>query len=109
MLASFSQWGLEPAVKRFSGMFAFALWDRQERVLHLGRDRLGEKPLYYGWIGHTFVFGSELKALRRYPAWQGEIDRDALALLMRHNYIPEPYSTIWFLISDNRRDKDLNY
>jgi len=92
MLAAFSQWGLEAAVKRFSGMFAFALWDRQERSLHLGRDRLGEKPLYYGWVGSTFLFGSELKALRRYPAWQAEIDRNALALFMRHNYIPEPYS-----------------
>ncbi|MDP1590328.1 MAG: hypothetical protein Q8M07_21425, partial [Prosthecobacter sp.] len=62
MLAAFRQWGVVQATKRFNGMFAFAVWDKQERVLHLGRDRLGEKPLYYGWVGETFVFASELKA-----------------------------------------------
>jgi asparagine synthase (glutamine-hydrolysing) len=92
LLAAFSQWGLEAAIKQVVGMFAFALWDRQERVLHLGRDRLGEKPLYYGWMGNTFLFASELKALQAHPEWQGEIDRNALALFMRHNYIPAPYS-----------------
>jgi asparagine synthase (glutamine-hydrolysing) len=92
MLASFSQWGLEEAIKRFNGMFTFALWDQKERVLHLGRDRLGEKPLYYGFLGQTFVFGSELKALKAYPDFQAEINRDALALFMRYNYIPAPYS-----------------
>lgn len=92
MLAAFSQWGLESAVKRFNGMFAFALWDREERVLHLGRDRFGEKPLYYAWVGKTFLFGSELKALKVYPGFSPEIDRNALALYLRHNYIPAPYS-----------------
>jgi asparagine synthase (glutamine-hydrolysing) len=92
MLASFSQWGVERAVQRFNGMFAFALWDRQERVLHLGRDRLGEKPLYYGCLGQTFFFGSELKALKAHPRFQAEINRDALALYVRHNCIPAPYS-----------------
>lgn len=92
MLAAFSQWGLEAAVRRFIGMFAFVLWDRQERILYLGRDRLGEKPLYYGFVGLTFLFGSELKALQAHPQWRGEIDRNALTLFMRHNYIPAPYS-----------------
>lgn len=92
MLSAISQWGLESAVKRFNGMFAFALWDRKEHLLHLVRDRLGEKPLYYGWMGKTFLFGSELKALRAYPKFKNEIDRNSLALYMRHNYIPAPYS-----------------
>src|SRR5947207_1779109 len=92
MLAAIVQWGLEAALKRFVGMFAFGLWDRQERALHLARDRMGEKPLYYGWADSVFLFGSELKALRAHPRWQGEIDRNALALLMRHNYIPAPHS-----------------
>jgi asparagine synthase (glutamine-hydrolysing) len=92
MLAAFSEWGLEPAVKKFNGMFAFALWDSQERLLHLGCDRLGEKPIYYGWIGQTLVFGSELKALKANPIFQPEIDRQALTLFMRYSYVPAPYS-----------------
>ena len=92
MLAGFSQWGVKQAIERFNGMFAFALWDRQERLLHLGCDRLGEKPLYYGWIGQTFIFGSELKALKAHPSFQAEINRDALTLFVRHSYVPAPYS-----------------
>ena len=92
MLAAFVEWGVDEATRKFNGMFAFALWDRQERVLHLGRDRLGEKPLYYGWAGSTLVFASELKALRRHPEFRAEIDRRALTGLLRFGYIPEPLS-----------------
>ena len=94
LLACIEAWGVEAAVKRFVGMFAFALWDRDRRELWLARDRLGEKPLYYGWQGDTFLFGSELKALREHPAFNASIDRGALLLLLRHNYVPDPYS-IW--------------
>jgi asparagine synthase (glutamine-hydrolysing) len=92
MLAAFDEWGVERAVKAFVGMFAFALWDERERALHLVRDRAGEKPLYYGWAGGAFLFGSELKALRAHDDWRGEIDRNALALFMRYNYVPAPHS-----------------
>jgi asparagine synthase (glutamine-hydrolysing) len=92
MLAAIEQWGIEKALERFSGMFAIALWDQRERELHLVRDRIGEKPLYYGWQGDSFVFGSELKALRRCRDWKGEIDRNVLPLLLRFNYVPTPFS-----------------
>ncbi len=92
LLAAIVRWGFQSALERSNGMFALALWDRQERTLQLARDRLGEKPLYYGMAGTTLLFGSELKALREHPAWVGEIDRNALSLLMRHNYIPAPHS-----------------
>ncbi len=92
MLASFERWGVRRAIERFVGMFAFALWDRSERALHLVRDRLGEKPLYAGWMGDVFLFGSELKALRAHPAWRGEVDRGAVALFLRHSYVPQPWS-----------------
>ncbi len=91
MLAAISRWGLEAAVRRFNGMFAFALWDRETRTLSLGRDRLGEKPLYYGWSGQAFLFASELKAIRAYPAFKEEVDRDVLALFLRYGYIPSPH------------------
>ena len=91
MLAAFGEWGVAPSLGKFVGMFAFGLWDRSERALYLVRDRMGEKPLYYGWAGSAFLFGSELKALRAHPKWRGEIDRDVLSLYFRHNYVPAPY------------------
>ena len=92
LLAAIAHWGVEPALRLSVGMFAFALWDRRTRVLTLARDRVGEKPLYYGWLGKVFLFGSELKALRAHPAWKGEVARDVLALFMRYGYVPAPYS-----------------
>jgi len=92
LLAGFSVWGIESTVKKAVGMFAVAVWDRQTRTLTLGRDRLGEKPLYYGWQGDTLLFGSELKGLKAHPSFRAQIDRNSLALLMRYNYIPAPYS-----------------
>ncbi|MCK5089984.1 MAG: asparagine synthase (glutamine-hydrolyzing), partial [Hyphomicrobiaceae bacterium] len=92
LLAAISAWGVERTLKQCVGMFAFALWDRKERTLVLARDRLGEKPLYYGWADRTFLFGSELCALQQHPDWGGEIDREALCLYLRHSYVPAPRS-----------------
>jgi asparagine synthase (glutamine-hydrolysing) len=92
LLAGFEAWGIESTVRRVLGMFAFAVWDRSSRTLTLGRDRLGEKPLYYGWQGDVFLFGSELKALRAHPSFAAEVNRDAVACLLRYAYIPAPRS-----------------
>lgn len=96
LLAGFDAWGIQGTVERAIGMFAFAVWDRETNTLTLARDRLGEKPLYYGWQGEganaVFLFGSELKALRRHPSFENKIDRGALCLQLRHMYIPAPYS-----------------
>ena len=92
MLAAFSAWGVEAALPRLNGMFALAVWDRETRRLQLAVDRLGEKPMYYGWTGDTFLFSSELKALRVHPSFTPEINRDALALYLRHKYVPAPWS-----------------
>lgn len=92
LLAGFEAWGIRGTIERAIGMFAIAVWDRQNHVLTLARDRIGEKPLYYGWQGPTFLFGSELKALRAHPGFRTGVDRGALTLLLRHNYIPAPHS-----------------
>jgi|MDSW01.1.fsa_nt_gb asparagine synthase (glutamine-hydrolysing) len=95
LLQGFDFWGIQATVERAVGMFAFAVWDRQNATLILGRDRLGEKPLYYGWQGRgvhaVFLFGSELKALRKHSAFERNVDRGALGLQLRHNCIPAPY------------------
>lgn len=92
LLAGFEYWGVRLTIEKSVGMFAFAVWDCLEKRLILGRDRLGEKPIYYGWQNDSFLFGSELKALKVHPAFKSEINRDAIPLLLRHNYIPAPYS-----------------
>lgn len=90
LLACFAVWGLEATLRIAVGMFALGLWDRHERKLVLARDRLGEKPLYYGYVGQAFAFGSELKSLSALPGFAGEVDRTAVALFMRHSYVPAP-------------------
>ena len=96
LLAGVEAWGLEMTLNKSIGMFAMAVWDRETFTLTLARDRIGEKPLYYGWQGENnsraFLFGSELKSLKAHPAFSADIDRGALCLLLRHNYIPCPYS-----------------
>ena len=94
LLAGFEAWGVDKTLKHAVGMFALALWDGRDRSLTLVRDRLGEKPLYYGWQGSSFLFGSELKALAVHPSWRADVNRDALALFMRYGYVPAPHS-IW--------------
>ena len=91
-LAAIATWGLDAALERFNGMFAFGLWDEHAQVLSLARDRLGEKPLYYGRAGDDLVFASELKALRAHPRFAADIDRGALALYLRYTYVPSPHS-----------------
>ena len=114
LLACFDAWGFEKTLQASNGMFALAVWDRQRSVLMLARDRIGEKPLYYGWQGDVFLFGSELKALQAHPRFDAEIDRGALSLFLRHNYIPGPHCIYrgiqklspgtWLEVSHTQRD-----
>ena len=100
LLAIIDAWGIEVALSKSVGMFAFAVWDRHAKKLIMARDRIGEKPLYYGWVKGALVFSSELKAIRAYPGFDNEIERRALALYMRYNYVPTPwsiYKEIWKL------------
>ncbi|MDA9801496.1 asparagine synthase (glutamine-hydrolyzing) [Candidatus Pseudothioglobus singularis] len=92
LLAMIEIKGLSETLEQIVGMFAFALWDKKEKSLYLARDRLGEKPLYYGWQKDVFLFGSEIKSLKAHPSFEGEIDRDSIALQLRHSCIPAPYS-----------------
>ena len=92
LLAMVEQEGIEKSLEKFDGMFAFALLDREEKRLHLVRDRMGEKPLYYGWSGNLFIFASELKAQTICPGWSSDLDREALDAYMRYAYVPAPRS-----------------
>jgi asparagine synthase (glutamine-hydrolysing) len=96
LLAGFQAWGVEPTIRRTIGMFGFAVWDEARQSLTLGRDRLGEKPVYYGWhgtgSGAVFLFGSELGALRAHPAFVSEIDRNALCLYLRNSCVGGDHS-----------------
>lgn len=92
LLAGFEAWGVVETVKRMVGMFAIALYDRLDNKMYLVRDRMGEKPLYFGWQGDSFLFGSELKALKQHSRWQGEINRNALSSYLRFSYVPAPHS-----------------
>jgi asparagine synthase (glutamine-hydrolysing) len=94
MLAAIDAWGLDETLRRANGMFALALWDRDERVLHLARDRIGKKPLYYGWAGDILLFGSELKALLVHSQFDPQVDEHSLALFLRYNYVPAPWSML---------------
>ncbi len=96
LLEAIDLWGVEKTLKKIDGMFAFGLWDQKIHSLTIARDRIGEKPLYYGWQGEgsnkVFLFASELKSFKAHPEFKGNINRDAIALLLRHNCIPAPYS-----------------
>lgn len=109
MLAAIERWGFDAALRRFAGMFAFALWDREDRVLRLARDRLGKKPLYVGWVGRSLVFASELKALRAF-GMANPVSREALGLYFRYGYVPAPWSIhdrIWQLLPGSALTLDL--
>ena len=92
LLAAFDRWGIAASVPRFAGMFAIAVWDRETGTLWLIRDRLGEKPLFYGRIAGAWLFGSELKALRAFPGFHAELDIAAVTQFLRHGYIQAPAS-----------------
>ena len=91
-LVAMERLGVKTALQAATGMFAFGLWDRSRRCLYLGRDRLGEKPVHFGWQRGTFLFASELKALAAHPCFDGCVDREALLLFLRHGYVPSPWS-----------------
>ncbi len=105
VLAAFDLWGINRTLQRLNGSFAFAVWDREKRQLHLARDRLGEKPLYIGWAGNNFVFASEIKAFRAHPGFRPVIDRNSLTLYMRFGCVPAPHSIfsgVWQLPPGHR-------
>lgn len=92
LLAGIEAWGFKKTLQKAVGMFAISLWDKKDKVLCLARDRMGEKPLYYGYQNGVFMFASELKALKKHPSFQSKINREAVAMQLRYSYIPDPYS-----------------
>ena len=92
LLVCFENWGIVNTLEKCLGMFSIAIWDSHKDILTLARDRMGEKPLYYGWQNNTFIFGSELKCIMQHPDFVGKIDRNALCLYFRYNYVPDPAS-----------------
>ncbi|BFT62033.1 asparagine synthase (glutamine-hydrolyzing) [Pseudomonas moorei] len=92
MLAAFEHWGIQETLSRLVGMFALAVWDRTRETLTLARDRIGEKPLYYGLKKGALLFASELQALEAHPGFDSEVSRDSLALLLKYAYVPSPHS-----------------
>ncbi|MCB9988015.1 MAG: asparagine synthase (glutamine-hydrolyzing) [Rhodospirillales bacterium] len=105
LLAAVDHWGLNQTLQKINGMFAFALWDRKDRVLHLVRDRMGKKPLYIGWAGRSLVFASELKALRQHPDFKKTVNRNTLTAFMRYGCVPAPhciYENVWQLLPGYR-------
>ena len=118
LLAAFEIWGIQETLNRCVGMFAIAVWDKSREKLTLARDRLGEKPLYYGWVNDSFVFASELKAIKVFPSFNNSIDRDALASYLQYTYVPAPmsiYENIFKLLPghlleiDRSSKKNLNH
>ncbi|MBW8636198.1 asparagine synthase (glutamine-hydrolyzing) [Hoeflea sp. WL0058] len=91
LLAAIVHWGLREAVHRAHGMFALALWDRQEKRLHFMRDRMGEKPLYLARLSDGWAFGSELKAILAVPGFEARLCRDAVAAFLAYGYVPETH------------------
>lgn len=105
MLAAVEKWGLNRALQKFNGMFAFALWDRKNGELHFARDRMGKKPLYIGWAGHNLIFGSELKAVRTHPDFKAELNPHALQEFLSVGYVQAPhciYKEMWQLPPGHR-------
>lgn len=105
ILAAVENWGLNRSLQKINGMFALALWDRQEKTLHLLRDRMGKKPLYVGWAGKALVFASELKAFHAYPDFKADLNRDTLASFMRYACMPAPhsiYKNVWQIPAGHR-------
>lgn len=92
LLEGFARWGIPATLRKCTGMFAFALWNRSMRTVTLGRDRIGEKPLYYGWSNQILLFASELKAMKKHPSFNEAINRHALALYLKYSYVPAPFS-----------------